>query len=101
MNIKPFSNTLILMLVLCSSPELAAQETLQLEGTEIFGNKELPMALYILPWKSVERFDIESPPIASIMDQKLVPLDRATFKRTINYHQAINAKAEPVLPVTE
>ena len=101
MNIKPFTHTMALMLALCSSPDIAAQEILQLEGTEITGNKELPMALYILPWKSVERFDIESPPIASIMDQKLVPLDRATFKRTINYHQAIISSAEPVLPVTE
>ena len=101
MNIKPFTHSLALMLALCSSPDLAAQESLQLEGTEITGNKELPMVLYILPWKSVERFDIESPPIVSIMDQKLVPLDRATFKRTINYHQAIYSKTEPVLPVTE
>ena len=101
MNIKPFKITLTLMLSLCSIPDLAAQETLQLEGTEITGNKELPKVLYILPWKSVERFDIESPPIVSIMDQKLAPLDRATFKRTINYHQAINSRAEPVLPVTE
>ena len=101
MNIKPFTHSLALMLALCGSPDLAAQESLQLEGTEITGNKELPMVLYILPWKSVERFDIESPPIVSIMDQKLVPLDRATFKRTINYHQAINSRAEPVLPVTE
>ena len=101
MNIKPFTHTMALMLALCSSPDLAAQDTLQLEGTEITGNKELPMVLYILPWKSVERFDIESPPIVSVMDQKLVPLDRATFKRIINYHQAIYSRAEPVLPVTE
>ena len=101
MKLKSIKHTLALVLALCSSPKLIAQDTLQLEGTEITGNKELPMVLYILPWKSVERFDIESPPIVSIMDQKLVPLDRATFKRTINYHQAIYSKAEPVLPVTE
>ena len=46
-----------------------------MEGTEITGNKELPKVLYIVPWKSVERFDIESPPIDSIMEQKLAPLD--------------------------
>jgi hypothetical protein len=100
MNIKPFTHTMALMLALCSSPELAAQETLQLEGTEITGNKELPMMLYILPWKSVERFDIESPPIASIMDVYLVTLDRSNFKRSIFYHHGLFSLAEPVLQVT-
>ena len=98
---KPLSFVLLLMLTLASSPDLAAQDSLQLEGTAITGNKELPKVLYILPWKTVERFDIESPPIVSIMDQKLTPLDRATFKRTIHYHQAIYSKAEPVIPATE
>jgi hypothetical protein len=98
---KPLLFALLLTLTLASSPYLAAQDSLQLEGTSITGNKELPMVLYILPWKTVERFEIESPPIISIMDQQLQPLDRATFKRTIHYHQAIYSKAEPIIPATE
>lgn len=60
-----------------------------MEGTEIIGNKELPRVLYIVPWKSVEPFEILSPPIVSIMDQKLVPIERAAFRRKINYHNDI------------
>ena len=60
-----------------------------MEGTEIIGNRELPRVLYIVPWKSVERFEISSPPIISIMEQPLAPLDRAAFKRQIRYHDAI------------
>ncbi len=63
-----------------------------MEGTEITGNKELPRVLYIVPWKSIERFDIESPKIDSIMEQKLTPIDRASFKRAIHYHDAIFSK---------
>ncbi len=77
-----------------SSASVSAQERLQMEGTEITGNKELPKVLYIVPWKSVERFEISSPPITSIMDQKLTPIDRASFKRTIHYHDAISSKAK-------
>lgn len=66
-----------------------------MEGTAIIGNKELPKVLYIVPWKSVERFEIESPPIASIMEQKLTPIDRASFRRQIHYHEAIFSKAKP------
>ncbi len=75
---------------------VAAQDSLELEGTEITGNKELPMVLYIVPWKSVERFDIESPPITSVMDQPLKPIDRTSFRRTINYHQAIFSTPGPI-----
>ncbi len=71
-----------------------AQERLEMEGTAITGNKELPMVLYIVPWKSSERFDLSSPPIVSIMDQKLTPIERAAFKRTIHYHDAIFSKAK-------
>jgi hypothetical protein len=73
---------LILLVAAVGSADLRAQQSLQMEGTEITGNKELPMVLYIVPWKSVQRFEIEAPPITSVMDQKLVPLERASFKRT-------------------
>jgi hypothetical protein len=78
-----------------------AQQSLQLEGTEITGNKELPQVLYIVPWKTVQRFDIKSPPINSILEQKLEPIDRASFKRSIHYHQAIFSKAAPATPVID
>ena len=79
---------------------LQAQETLEMEGTEIIGNKELPKVLYIVPWKSVERFEIDTPPVISIMDQKITPIDRASFKRKILYHQAIFSKVERTDPVS-
>ena len=72
-----------------------------MEGTEIIGNKELPRVLYIVPWKSVERFDIKTPPITSIMDQQLTRIDRTSFRRAMRYHDAIFSKVERIDPVTE
>ena len=66
-----------------------------MEGIEIKGNKELPRVLYIVPWKTAERFDLDSPPIASIMERRLEPLDRSAFRRTIRYHEAIFSRATP------
>lgn len=80
---------------LTSLAQLAAQDRLELEGTAIIGNKELPNILYIVPWKSVQRFEISTPPIVSILEQELTPIDRASFKRKIHYHNAIFAKAKP------
>ncbi len=86
----------ILLTFAISIPVVAgAQERLELEGTEIIGNKELPKVLYIVPWKSVERFEIETPPINSIMEQRLTPISRAAFKRKIHYHDAIFSQATP------
>ena len=95
--------TLSLVLVLGAAGAFPAQgqQSLELQGTEITGNKELPMVLYIVPWKSIERFDIQSPPIASIMDEPLTTIDRPAFKRTINYHQAIYQKPGESAPVSE
>jgi hypothetical protein len=82
------------LVVFAISGTAQAQEKLQMDGTSIIGNKELPKVLYIVPWKSVERFDIKSPPITSIMDQKLAPIERAAFKRKIHYHDAIFTRAK-------
>ena len=91
---RKLSLHLLLISAISCIANASAQERLQMEGTEITGNKELPRVLYIVPWKSVERFDIESPPITSIMDQELTRIDRASFKRQIHYHDAIFSKAK-------
>lgn len=70
-----------------------AQQRLEMEGTSIIGNKELPNVLYIVPWKSTETVNFPSPPIDSIMDQTLKPLDRNAFRRQIRYHNAIFSKS--------
>jgi hypothetical protein len=71
-----------------STPGLA-QQRIEMQGTEIVGNQELPRVLYIVPWQTAERFEIDSPPITSIIERRLTPLERAAFRRKVHYHQAI------------
>ena len=87
--------SLALPVIFAISSHSGAQEIIQLQGTEITGNKESPNVLYIVPWKPVERFDIEAPPIVSILEAPLTPVDRAAFRRTVNYHEAIFHRATP------
>ena len=94
MKMRKLSLHLFLIFAISSSANVNAQERLQMKGTEITGNKELPRVLYIVPWKSAERFEISTPPINSIMDQQLGLIERASFKRTVHYHDAIFAKAK-------
>lgn len=77
---------------------LQAEDRIELEGTSIIGNKELPKMLYIVPWKTSELPDMNAPPIESLIDEALAPVDRDNFKRKIRYYQIYsekqNAKSE-------
>lgn len=80
------SLTIIGYIVLTS---VNAQQRLELDGTSIIGNKELPKVLTIVPWKTTEKVDLPSPQIVSILDQALTPIERNTFRRQLRYHQAV------------
>lgn len=89
---KSLTNFVLLALCLAVTltNNLAAQEQkLEMEGTAIIGNRELPKVLYIVPWKPAEKIEITTPPISSILDQALKPIDRKTFRRQVRYHQAL------------
>lgn len=68
---------------------ITAQERLDMEGTAIRGNRESPKVLYIVPWKSAAKVDIQAPAIVSILDQPLKSIQRRTFRRRIYYHEVI------------
>ena len=89
MNLIKITLFLTILIPIIFSTSANAQQRLELEGTSIIGNKELPNVLYIVPWKKTERVDFPSPPIVSIMDQALAPIERNTFRRQVRYHQAI------------
>ncbi len=66
---------------------LLAGDRIELESISIIGNKELPKMLYIVPWKNSELPDMNVPPIESLIDEALAPVDRDSFKRKIRYYQ--------------
>jgi hypothetical protein len=66
-----------------------AEERLEMEGTAIIGNQELPKVLYIVPWKSSELPDLSEPPLQSLIDDALAPVDREEFRREVLYHDAL------------
>jgi hypothetical protein len=66
-----------------------AEERLEMEGTAIIGNQELPKVLYIVPWKPSELPDLSEPPLGSLIDDALAPIDREEFRREVLYHDAL------------
>lgn len=73
-------------------------------GTTIFGDQETPIGLFITPWKdSFAERGLDRP--ARFFDEAVEPIDRATFKRQLDYwreltkyrqaHPASSAPAQP------
>lgn len=74
------------------SAALIAEDRIELKTTSIIGNKELPKMLYIVPWKSSEIPEMNAPPLESLIDEALSPVDRDNFKRKIRYYQIYSAQ---------
>src|SRR6185503_17373621 len=46
-----------------------AKDYLDLDSTQITGNRELPKVLYIVPWRSAELGDLVGRPVNSLLDE--------------------------------
>ena len=81
---------LLLLLALASTGQ--AEQRLDMEGAAIFGNKESPNVLYVVPWRQAKQLTGMVPPEMSTMDELLVPLDRDVFRRRVDWYQTFGEK---------
>jgi hypothetical protein len=82
-----------------SGPKASARkgaDRLELDPTDITGNRELPKVLYIVPWKRSDLGDLLGKPVNSLLDDVLQPLDRDVFQRENRYYDAL--KPEQAAP---
>jgi hypothetical protein len=75
-----------------------AKDRLELDTTQITGNRELPKVLYIVPWKRSDLGDLLGKPVNSLLDEVLEPVDRDVFKRENRYYRALAADAAAKAP---
>ncbi len=64
-------------------------DRIELEATQITGNRELPKVLYIVPWKRSDLGDVVGKPVNSLLDEVLMPVDRDVFRRENRYYRAL------------
>ncbi|MGH1538274.1 MAG: hypothetical protein ACRBDX_09565, partial [Gammaproteobacteria bacterium] len=69
---------ILTFLFLINFPALAEDElpgvTQELDGISVIGNRELPKALVIVPWKAPEPGDLDGSPLQSLIDEVLGPV---------------------------
>lgn len=90
--------TLIIALSLSFAPMLAfsaqtndAEPAPTAEGTNIFGNQELPKGLTIVPWKKSAPGELSSGP-TRLVDEPLEPIDPDVFQRRLKYYEQSRSK---------
>jgi hypothetical protein len=66
---------------------------MELDTTQITGNRELPRVMYIVPWKRSDLGDLLGKPVNSLLDEVLAPVDRDVFKRQSRYYDALQPDA--------
>lgn len=64
-------------------------DRIELDTTQITGNRELPKVLYIVPWKRSDLGDLGGRPVNSLLDEVLQPVDRDVFRRENRYYEAV------------
>ena len=82
--------TTLLTVLLLLLGQTAQADRIIMQGTAVIGNQELPKVLYIVPWKKSELPDLSEPPLESLIDEALKPIDRSVFRRQVEYFQTLN-----------
>jgi hypothetical protein len=85
-----FTRLLPLMLALLAPAPAPAEEEMELEGMAVFGNRELPKALFIVPWKDPQAGLSPERPVDSLVDQALQPVDPDVFRRKLEYYDTVH-----------
>jgi hypothetical protein len=75
-------------------------DRIELDTTDITGNRELPKVLYIVPWKRSDLGDVVGRPVNSLLDEVLQPLDRDVFQRENRYYDALKPSQDAPKPGT-
>jgi hypothetical protein len=77
-----------------------ALDRLDLDTTQITGNKELPKVMYVVPWKHSDLGDLTGKPANSLVDEVLQPVDRDVFNRQERYYHTVASEKTQSVPAS-
>jgi hypothetical protein len=90
---QPAHRTRLAVLALIASlaaTALSANESLEFEGMAVIGNRELPKALFIVPWKDPVAAEAPNRPVNSLVNDALQPVDPDVFRRKLQYFDTVH-----------
>jgi hypothetical protein len=69
-----------------------SSDRIQLDTTQISGNRELPKVMYVVPWRRADPGEFNGRPLNSLLDEALTPVDRDVFRRQNRYYAALSGE---------
>jgi len=66
-----------------------AEDPIQLDRTTVIDNHELPKITYIVPWQAAQLPQLEKPPLDTLINGALSPIDRDVLRSRIKYYYEI------------
>jgi len=70
----------------------AGKDRIELDTTQISGNRELPKVMYVVPWRKADPGEFTGRPLNSLLDEALTPVDRDVFRRQNRYYSALQGQ---------
>ena len=64
---------------------------IDMEGTAIIGDKELPKVLYVVPWKDSKASDVSRPSVSLPADAAIAPVLPEEFRRRLRFRGEVHA----------
>ena len=87
---RPVRDCAVAIVLSLTALTATAEETLELQGATIVGNRELPKALHIVPWKATTPGELAGRPLQSLVNEVLAPVDREVLLRELHYYDAVH-----------
>ena len=87
---KLLTGFVITIVMLTASLSALAEEQMELDGMAVIGNRELPKALFIVPWKDPGADLTPERPVNSLIDEALQPVDPDVFRRKLDYFDTVH-----------
>lgn len=75
---------------------VSAEDRLDLEGNTIFGSRESPKALYVVPWRPLASGDIVGLQVETLLDEELEPIDPEAFRRQVEFYDVLHEKSQKI-----
>jgi hypothetical protein len=70
-----------------------SSDRIELDTTQISGNRELPKVMYVVPWRRADPGEFTGRPLNSLLDEALTPVDRDVFRRQNRYYAELSGGA--------
>jgi len=69
-----------------------SSDRIELDTTQISGNRELPKVMYVVPWRRPNPGEFTGRPLNSLLDEALTPVDRDVFRRQNRYYAELSGE---------